>query len=61
LFNTEGFDDKTIEKTHRISDILQKIYSINYTKERLSLYGGTCLNFLHFKEVPRLSLDIDFN
>lgn len=25
------------------------------------LYGGTSLNFLHFKDIPRLSVDIDFN
>jgi len=61
LFDTIGFDDKTIEKIYRICDILQKIYSIDYTKDSLALYGGTSLNFLHFKKVQRLSLDIDFN
>lgn len=61
LFDTEGFDDKTIEKIYRICDILQRISLVEYTKERLSLYGGTSLNFLHFKDIPRLSLDIDFN
>ncbi len=55
------FDDKTIEKISRMSDILQRISSIDYTKDRLSLYGGTALNFLHFDGIPRLSLDIDFN
>jgi len=61
LFDTKGFDDKTIEKIYRICDILQRISLVDYVKERLSLYDGTGLNFLHFKNIPRLSLDIDFN
>ena len=61
LFDTKGFDDKTVEKIYRICDILQRISLVEYTKERLSLYGGTSLNFLHFKNIPRLSMDIDFN
>lgn len=60
LIDTTGFDDKTIEKIYRICDILQRISLVEYTRERLSLYGGTSLNFLHFKNIPRLSLDIDF-
>ncbi|MFO7791850.1 MAG: nucleotidyl transferase AbiEii/AbiGii toxin family protein [Thermoplasmata archaeon] len=55
------FDEKTVEKVYRMCDILQRISSVDYTMERLSLYGGTSLNFLHFKDLPRLSLDIDFN
>jgi predicted nucleotidyltransferase component of viral defense system len=61
LFDTTGFDEKTIEKMYRICDILQRISHVGFTKERLSLYGGTSLHFLHFKNVPRLSMDIDFN
>ena len=61
MFDTKGFDDKTIEKIYRICDILRRISLVEYTKERLSLYGGTSLNFLHFKNIPRLSIDIDFN
>ena len=61
MFDTTGFDEKTIEKMYRICDILQRISYVGFTKERLSLYGGTSLHFLHFKNVPRLSMDIDFN
>lgn len=61
VFDTSGFDERIIEKIYRISDILQKIYSTEYTKKRLSLYGGTALNFTHVKNIPRLSIDIDFN
>lgn len=61
MADIKGFDDKTIEKINRICDILQRVSLVDYTQERLSLYGGTSLNFLHFKNIPRLSLDIDFN
>ena len=61
MFDTKGFDDKTIEKIFRICDILYRISLVDFTRERLSLYGGTGLNFLHFKNIPRLSLDIVFN
>jgi len=61
MFDTTGFDDKTIEKVYRISDIIQKLYEIDFTKQRLVLYGGTSLNFLHIRNIPRLSIDIDFN
>jgi len=61
VFDTTGFNQKTIEKIYRICDILQRISLVEYTQERLSLYGGTSLNFLHFKNIPRLSVDIDFN
>ncbi len=61
MFDRSYFDEKTLEKISRMCDILQRVSSVTYTKERLSLYGGTSLNFLHFKDVPRLSLDIDFN
>jgi predicted nucleotidyltransferase component of viral defense system len=61
VFDTKGFDEKTIEKIYRICDILRRISLVEYTQERLSLYGGTSLNFLHFKNIPRLSVDIDFN
>ena len=61
MFDIKGFDEKTIEKIFRIYDILHRTSLVEYTKERLSLYGGTSLNFLHFKDIPRLSIDIDFN
>ena len=50
-----------IEKVCRISDILARISQIPFLRERLSLYGGTALNFIHFSEIHRLSVDIDFN
>jgi len=49
------------EKVERISDILMRISEVSVLKNSLSLYGGTALNFLHFKEPPRVSEDLDFN
>ena len=50
-----------IEKVCRISDILARISQVPFLRERLSLYGGTALNFIHFNEIHRLSVDMDFN
>lgn len=61
MLNSSEFDENTLEKVSRMCDILHRISSVDYTRERLSLYGGTSLNFLHFRDIPRLSLDIDFN
>lgn len=55
------FDPVQLEKVCRISDTLERITQIPFLRERLSLYGGTALNFIHFKEIRRLSVDIDFN
>jgi len=56
-----GLDPKYVEKTVRISDVLRKISEVKFLREKLSLYGGTALNFIHLKGVPRLSIDLDFN
>ena len=56
-----GFNPVQIEKVLRISDILENISSIPFMRKRLALYGGTALAFVHFKEIERLSVDIDFN
>ncbi len=56
-----GMDQKYIEKALRISDFLYKISKIKSLGGRLALYGGTALNFIHFKDLPRISIDLDFN
>lgn len=61
MLQDQGFDEKTLEKIYRICDILQRVSQVPYTKNRLCLYGGTALNFVHFKNIPRLSIDIDYN
>ena len=56
-----GFNPVQIEKVCRISDILENISSVPFMRKRLALYGGTALAFVHFEEIERLSIDIDFN
>jgi predicted nucleotidyltransferase component of viral defense system len=61
LAEKHGFQEDQIEKVCRISDILEDISAIPFLSQRLSLYGGTALNLIHFPQMPRLSADIDFN
>jgi predicted nucleotidyltransferase component of viral defense system len=56
-----GFNTKDMEKACRISDLLEDISAVKFLSERLSLYGGTALTFIHSKEIPRLSIDLDLN
>jgi len=56
-----GFNTKDIEKACRISDMLEDISAVKFLSERLSLYGGTALTFIHSKEILRLSIDVDLN
>ena len=56
-----GFNPVQIEKVCRISDILENISAVPFMRKRLALYGGTALAFVHFDEIERLSVDIDFN
>jgi len=55
------YDPAQIEKVCRIGDSLTQISRIPFLLDRLSLYGGTALNLIHFRQMPRLSVDADFN
>lgn len=61
LSRTHGFNAREMEKTCRISDVLEDVASVKFLGERLSLYGGTALNLIYFEGIPRLSVDLDFN
>lgn len=50
-----------MEKVCRISDFLEDLSAIRFLRDRLSLYGGTALVFIYYKEILRLSIDIDVN
>jgi predicted nucleotidyltransferase component of viral defense system len=56
-----GHSPTVVDKIHRLFDILEQISNVKFLSDRLSFYGGTALNFIHFSEVPRLSVDLDFN
>ena len=61
IMDISGYQPKEIEKIHRLFAILEQIGNIKFLSDRLSFYGGTALNFIHFKDIPRLSVDLDFN
>ena len=56
-----GFDPRQIEKVIRISDLLKDISAAKLTRNRLSLCGGTAINFIYAPKTTRLSIDLDFN
>ncbi len=56
-----GFHKLEIEKVCRISTMLEKMMDVPFLKERLSLIGGTAINFIYTKPLARLSVDLDFN
>jgi len=56
-----GFNSRDIEKTCRISDILEDLSAVKFLSDRLSLYGGTAFTFIYSPESLRLSIDLDLN
>jgi len=61
LVRQYGFSIKETEKVCRISDLLEDMFAVRFLADRLSLYGGTALTFIHSSEILRLSIDLDFN
>ncbi len=61
LSRTHGFNVREMEKVCRISDVLAEVMNVKFLRERLSLYGGSALNFIYLEDIPRLSVDLDFN
>jgi hypothetical protein len=55
-----GFNIDILEKTYHLTRILQQIQQTEILSKNLTLKGGTALNFLYL-DLPRLSIDIDFN
>ena len=56
-----GFNSKDMEKACMISDLLEDVSAVKFLSDRLSLYGGTALTFIHTQEILRLSIDLDLN
>lgn len=49
-----------VEKVIRICRLLEEINNSEFLKKSLALKGGTSLNLI-YNELPRLSIDLDFN
>lgn len=60
LANEEKFSTASLEKVIRLIDLLAEIYAHPFLHDRLVLKGGTAIN-IFLLDVPRLSVDIDFN
>lgn len=56
-----SYKPEILEKVYRLISVLDQFMSVPYLRDRLVLKGGTALNLFYFDEVPRLSVDIDFN
>jgi predicted nucleotidyltransferase component of viral defense system len=57
----KGFRAEILEKVYRLLEILEQFMTVPYLKERLVLKGGTAINLFCTEELPRLSVDLDFN
>jgi len=56
----KGYSTEISEKMERLCDLLESIESSEFLSNRLSLYGGTAMNFIYLDR-PRLSEDLDYN
>ena len=61
MMDFRSVESDIIEKVERLADILVEFGHLHLLNSRLSLYGGTALNFIHLSDIPRLSEDLDFN
>ena len=55
-----GFDENTLEKVYHLTQVLSLLGGDPFLNERLTLKGGTALNFVYLN-LPRLSIDLDLN
>ncbi len=60
LANEQKFNTANLEKVIRLIDLLAEVYAHPFLQDCLVLKGGTAINIFLF-DVPRLSVDIDFN
>src|SRR4030042_2486234 len=55
-----GFNPPVLEKAYHITRILAAVAGSETLSKALALKGGTALNFVYL-DLPRLSIDLDFN
>lgn len=61
LMEATGYPIASIEKTMRLLELLKAIHADAFLGKNLTLKGGTAINIIHYKEIPRLSVDLDFD
>ena len=60
LSEKTNFQKDILEKVFRLADLLRTIYDTEFLTGKLVIKGGTAINLIYFN-MPRLSVDIDFN
>ena len=61
LMEATGYPMASIEKTMRLLNLLKAINADEFLGANLALKGGTAINIIHYNEIPRLSVDLDFD
>lgn len=56
-----GYPMASIEKTLRLLELLHAINADEFLGANLALKGGTAINIILYSEIPRLSVDLDFD
>ena len=59
--NERGYRPEILEKVYRLLELIEDFMSVPYLRERLALKGGTAINLFCSENLPRLSIDLDFN
>lgn len=58
---SRGYRPEMLEKVYHLLDLLEEFMAVPYLSQRLALKGGTAINLFCTDELPRLSVDLDFN
>ena len=61
LMEKTGYPIASIEKAIRLLDILNYISKNEFLSQNLALKGGTAINMVYYQDIPRLSVDLDFD
>lgn len=61
LAQENNYKPEMLEKVLVLLEVMNDFLTVPYLRDRLVLKGGTALNVFQFDDLPRLSIDIDFN
>lgn len=61
LMEATGYPMASIEKTMRLLELLKAINADEFLGANLTLKGSTAINIIHYSEIPRPSVDLDFD
>lgn len=61
LMEATGYPMASIEKTMRLLELLKAINADEFPGANLTLKGSTAINIIHYSEIPRQSVDLDFD